>query len=111
LHDASFDQANVGDFREARKVGRMGVPPLRLEIITSASGVEFPDCYSLRLEVLLDQVRVPLIPPRQSQAEQGAWPPKRSSGSSGTSLNLHGRKQKMARGRIPRAARADCIFF
>lgn len=40
---------------------RLGVPPIRLEILTSISGVEFAECYSRRLETELDGVRVNLI--------------------------------------------------
>jgi hypothetical protein len=36
-----FEQAEAAVFFEPRKVIRMGVPPLRLEILTSVSGVEF----------------------------------------------------------------------
>jgi hypothetical protein len=39
----------------------MGVPPVRLEILTSISGVQFADCYGRRLEVELDGVTAPLI--------------------------------------------------
>jgi len=35
-----------GLFLEENKVIRMGVPPVRLEVITSASGVVFDECYS-----------------------------------------------------------------
>lgn len=43
------------------QVVRMGVPPFRLEILTTISGVDFSDCYSERLQVLLDQIEVSLI--------------------------------------------------
>jgi hypothetical protein len=39
----------------------MGVLPLRLEILTTISGVEFADCYSRRLEAELDGVAVNFI--------------------------------------------------
>ena len=39
----------------------MGVPPVRVEILTSISGVEFNDCYSRRIEADLDGIAVPLI--------------------------------------------------
>jgi hypothetical protein len=35
-------------FLEKNKVIRMGVPPVRLEVITSASGVDFHECYANR---------------------------------------------------------------
>lgn len=61
LHDFGFPQADPALFLESRKVVRMGVPPVRLEILTSISGVEFADCYARRLEATLDDVTVHLI--------------------------------------------------
>jgi hypothetical protein len=39
----------------------MGIPPLRLEILTGISGVEFSDCYTRRVEVEYDGISVPII--------------------------------------------------
>jgi len=39
----------------------MGVPPVRLEITTSISGVEFDTCYERRIAAELDGVEVNLI--------------------------------------------------
>ena len=44
LHEFGFAGAESGLFRERGKVIRLGVPPIRLEILTSISGVEFADC-------------------------------------------------------------------
>jgi len=46
---------------EQRQVVRMGVPPFRLEILTTISGVDFPACYAERLQVVLDEIDVSLI--------------------------------------------------
>lgn len=40
---------------------RMGVPPFRIEILTTIDGVEFSQCYTARLQTLLDDVEVSLI--------------------------------------------------
>ena len=40
---------------------RMGVPPFRIEILTTIDGVEFSECYAARLQTLLDDVEVNLI--------------------------------------------------
>ena len=48
-------------FLQPRMVIRMGVPPVRLEILTSITGVDFQECYSRRLETEWDGVIVPLI--------------------------------------------------
>jgi len=46
---------------EQKKVVRMGVPPFRLEILTTISGVDFSACYAERLQVVLDEIDVSLI--------------------------------------------------
>jgi hypothetical protein len=40
---------------------RMGRPPMRLEILTSISGVEFDECYSEKILVAIDELLVPVI--------------------------------------------------
>ncbi len=50
-----------GLFLEEANVVRMGVPPFRIEILTSVSGVEFADCYPRRVEATLDGVRISVI--------------------------------------------------
>lgn len=48
-------------FLQERQIIRMGIPPVRLEITTSISGVEFDDCYQGRVIAELDGVEVNLI--------------------------------------------------
>jgi predicted nucleotidyltransferase len=48
-------------FLETNKVIRMGVPPVRLEVITSASGVDFDECYSKRELVEINGIPINLI--------------------------------------------------
>lgn len=43
------------------RIIRMGVPPLRLEVLTSISGVRFEECYAERVRAQLDDVEVSLI--------------------------------------------------
>jgi hypothetical protein len=61
LRAFGFPRADPAIFLVERKVIRMGVPPLRLEILTSISGVDFVACYSRRLEAELDGTKVNLI--------------------------------------------------
>lgn len=61
VREFGFAQAEAATFLEPGKVIRMGVPPVRLEILTTISGVEFAGCYARRLETELDGVRVNLI--------------------------------------------------
>jgi len=48
-------------FLSPNNVVRMGVPPMRLEILTSVSGVEFDVCYAEREMVRIDELLVPVI--------------------------------------------------
>lgn len=50
-----------GLFMEKNKVIRMGMPPVRLEVITSASGVEFSECYSKRDVIEIEGIPVNFI--------------------------------------------------
>lgn len=48
-------------FLEKNKVIRMGVPPVRLEVITTASGVDFNECYSNREFIEIDGILINFI--------------------------------------------------
>ncbi len=60
LREFGFD-CPVENLLRENEVIRMGVPPFRLEILTTISGVDFSACYARRLQVLLDDVQVSLI--------------------------------------------------
>ena len=47
--------------RMSQKIVRFGVPPLRIEIHTSISGVEFESCFANRVAAIIDGIDVPLI--------------------------------------------------
>lgn len=48
-------------FLKENQVIRMGVPPIRLELLTTISGVTFEKCYRERVVDLLDDVQVNII--------------------------------------------------
>ena len=48
-------------FLQKPKIIRMGFPPLRLEITTSISGVEFEECYQAKIVDLFDGIEVNVI--------------------------------------------------
>ena len=48
-------------FLKKNKVIRMGLPPVRLEVITSASGVDFNECYSDREVIEIGGVLINFI--------------------------------------------------
>lgn len=43
------------------KIVRMGTPPLRLELLTTISGVEFEACYQNRIILDVDDIQISLI--------------------------------------------------
>jgi len=63
LKTFGFDHPDLIDelFLHKNKILRMGVPPVRLEIITSISGVDFDECFQARVVDELDGVEVNLI--------------------------------------------------
>ena len=63
LKEFGFNVANlsVDLFLQKNKVIRMGIPPLRLELLTTISGVEFADCFQEKLVTKIDGIEVNLI--------------------------------------------------
>jgi len=63
LAEFGFDGTELSPnlFLQPDKIIRMGVEPVRIEIMTSISGVEFAECYGERLETTLNDVPVDLI--------------------------------------------------
>jgi len=61
LREFGFANARLESFLEPDRMVRMGVPPLRVEILTSISGVEFPECYSRRAIIEVDGVPISVI--------------------------------------------------
>ena len=48
-------------FLQQNKIIRMGRPPIRIELLTTISGVEFAECYTKRLLAEVDGIPVNLI--------------------------------------------------
>ena len=63
LKEFGFDPPGLSAalFLKENQIVRMGVPPVRLEICTSISGVEFDECYRERVVATIDGVQVSLI--------------------------------------------------
>jgi hypothetical protein len=63
LKDFGFDVEELSEdlFLEENKIIRMGAPPIRIEIITSATGVDFGECYKNRITDIIDDVEVHFI--------------------------------------------------
>lgn len=63
LKEFGFDVPELSPdlFLRERKIIRLGVPPLRLEILTTIDGVAFDECYAQRTRDVVDGVPVDFI--------------------------------------------------
>jgi hypothetical protein len=61
LRGFGFSAATPEMLAEPDQIIRMGVPPLRLEILTSISGVDFEECYNRRELAEIEGMLVPVI--------------------------------------------------
>lgn len=63
LKEFGFDAPDLTPdlLMEERKVIRMGVPPMRIEVQTSISGVTFEECYQQRVTAEWDDLTIPVI--------------------------------------------------
>ena len=48
-------------FLKQNQIVRMGTPPMRVELLTTISGVHFEECYSERIVGVIDDVEVQII--------------------------------------------------
>ena len=55
------ESVDPSNFLEPDKILRMGMPPLRIEILTGASGVDFQSCHDRRITVRIDDIDVSII--------------------------------------------------
>ncbi|HSU14328.1 MAG TPA: hypothetical protein VLK66_09540 [Longimicrobium sp.] len=74
LRDFGFDTPELSPalFLQDGKMVRMGNVPLRIEVLTVISGVEFDECYAGRVEDELDGVKVSLISLRDLKTNKKA---------------------------------------
>jgi len=63
LKEFGFDvpELNPDLFLKPDSIVRMGVPPLRIELSTTISGVDFAECYKARLSEVIDGIPVTII--------------------------------------------------
>jgi len=63
LKGFGFNSADLSEslFLKPDQIVRMGLPPLRIEIWMSVSGVQFDECYASRTVAVWDKLRVNLI--------------------------------------------------
>jgi hypothetical protein len=63
LREFGFDVPELSEelLLEPDNILRMGIPPFRLEVLSSISGVSFAECYAERVVDIIDDVDVPII--------------------------------------------------
>jgi len=63
LKEFGFDIPELKEelFLQENKVLRMGNAPIRIELLTTISGVEFQTCYNDRIEDIIDGIKVYII--------------------------------------------------
>ncbi|MBI1748621.1 MAG: hypothetical protein HYR55_18850 [Acidobacteria bacterium] len=68
----AVDSLSAELFLKENNVIRMGVPPFRIEVLTTISGVSFEECYKERITDILDEVEVHLISLKHLKANKKA---------------------------------------
>jgi len=74
LKEFGFDvpELSVELFLEENQIIRMGVPPVKIDIATTISGVTFAECYAERVVDILDGVKVNIISLKHLKANKKA---------------------------------------
>jgi predicted nucleotidyltransferase len=74
LRDFGFSSLKLqpADLQQPDQVIQLGVAPLRIDILTSVSGVDFAECWPSRQEAVLDGVPVHVIDARSLKANKRA---------------------------------------
>ena len=63
LRDFGFAQLDVSkeDFLNEAMVVQLGYPPNRIDLINSPDGVNFAECYTSKIEIEIEGVKIPVI--------------------------------------------------
>ena len=63
LREFGFDAPQLAAdlFLRQNQIIRMGNPPMRIELLTTISGIRFEECYSERTVDIIDDVEVQII--------------------------------------------------
>ena len=61
LRDFGFDVPDADIFLEEERIIRLGMPPFRIEVLTTISGVSFESCYEQRVRGVIDDIEVNII--------------------------------------------------
>lgn len=58
---APLDDLSAADFTRPDSVVQIGVPPRRIDILTSVAGLSFQDAWPRRLDVVIDGIGIPVL--------------------------------------------------
>lgn len=58
---APAEQFTVEDFTRPNRVVQLGVPPIRIDLLTAISGVSFDEAWESRMPVEMDGLSVPVL--------------------------------------------------
>lgn len=74
LRELGFNAPELSEelFLKPDNVARLGVPPFRIEMLTSISGVTFEECYMEKVLDIIDGIQVPIISLRHLRANKKA---------------------------------------
>ena len=63
LKDFGFNTPELNSqlFLEEDRIVRMGLPPIRIEVATKISGVDFANCYAQRVVERMEDIEIPFI--------------------------------------------------
>jgi len=63
IKDFGFDTLDLSTelFLQKDRIVRMGLPPIRIEVLLEISGVQFDQCYEERIDTAIDDIPVKLI--------------------------------------------------
>ncbi len=61
VREFGFASAHDGLLEGARAMLRLGMPPLRIEVMKAIAGVEFEDCWDRRVSLRLGDLEIPMI--------------------------------------------------
>ena len=63
LTDFGFRQLSISpsDFLDEGGVVQLGYPPHRIDVLTTATGVNFPDCYARKIRLPIDGIEIDFI--------------------------------------------------
>jgi hypothetical protein len=63
IKDFGFDTLDLSTelFLQKDRIVRMGLPPIRIEVLLEISGVQFDQCYEERIDAAIDDIPVKLI--------------------------------------------------